>query len=380
MHHQSRHERHVTSDTQHPANDSQTAGRLLEDVQGKWLNGSNPDSVKKLVDSGILPAGSNIIDFGEVKKHLSEDQKKLEELGKTASVNGADAHKELDAAKGKQADAQKNLDGAQKAVDEVQGRMDKRKQQDGRMQSDFQAVSTALDKETVYKEDLRALVKDASKPQELRDAAQRMLDTVHSSGGRGNHDTGDYSDIGWGSGKTYFDKKSIAAGVEKHKKENEADSRALAPLTAKCDEAKSQKVSADAAVVVKQTAVDKIDGDNRTLEDTKAKLAQQIKDEQDALKPQGELDKLGRVVSGGGYYQVAERLLGLDKKGHSQEQERELKLLTRMLQEEAKELNNGHLPPYLKANDQLLKPENLERVLEKIRQATVAAPPAPVAK
>lgn len=362
------------------ADDSQTAGRLLADVQGRWLNGSNPESVKKLVDSGVLPEGSSVIDFGQVKKHLGDDQKRLDDLNKVDnSGDKTKAGQELDSAKGVQSEAQKKLDDAQKKVDEVQGRIDKRTQLDQQIPQDYNKVSAALGKETVYASDLKTIVDDKSKPQELRDAAQRMMDTLDKNRGRSGQKIGDFADVGTWSGATYFDKSTVNAGLEKHKKENEADGKVLEPLAAARDQAKQGKDAADSTVAAKQQAVDKLGGDDRAREEEKAKLTQQIKDEQDALKPQDGLDKAGRVVSGGGYYQVAEKLLGLDKKGHSIEQERELKMLTKLLQEEARDLNGGRLPMYLKTNDQLLKPENLEHVFDKLRQRLQPAVPAPVA-
>lgn len=101
--------------------------------------------------------------------------------------------------------------------------------------------------------------------------------------------------------------------------------------------------------------------------DARTALEKRVTDEKAALAPYESINKLGQVTKDGGYYQTAENLLGIsDKGGHSQMQEKELKALTQILQDQTKEQNHGKLPDSLAQKDHLLKPENFDHVLEKL--------------
>ncbi|HEY9716599.1 MAG TPA: hypothetical protein V6C69_03940 [Trichormus sp.] len=97
-------------------------------------------------------------------------------------------------------------------------------------------------------------------------------------------------------------------------------------------------------------------------------------------------DNLGKVISGGGYYQVAERLLGITdlRKRPSAAQAKELKLLTGILEQEASKSNNHNngVPRHLKAGQSLLSADNIRDAMEQldaIIQATRTDRPTPPA-
>jgi hypothetical protein len=360
--------------------------KLFDDLNGKFFPGnSKQENVATLVKDGILPAGSTVIDMGAVKGHLADDQKKLADLNGKQPTDAAPATKTLGDAQGVQTKAQQDLDAADAKVKPVADRIDARTKQDAQVKADFDTVSKASGKDSVNKEDLTKLSTDQSKTQAVRDAASHLLGTfqdhVTKVGGRGGpHDvhstTDDYGDKHWYSNNVYLDKNTIAAGAAKHATENAADQKTLAPLAAEQNKAKAAKADADKGVDTAQKGLDTVQKDNKDLADQKTQTTARIKEEQDALTPDGSIDKAGRVVKGGGYYQVAENLLGVSDKGrHTADQEKELKLLTHLLQEEEKALNGGHLPKYLKQNEQLLKPENLQAVMDKLKPAPVEAQP-----
>lgn len=49
-------------------------------------------------------------------------------------------------------------------------------------------------------------------------------------------------------------------------------------------------------------------------------------------------------------------------------------MLTKILQEESKALHNGQMPKYLKQNDVLLQPENIEHVFQRLNEIANPSP------
>src|SRR5262249_17261689 len=156
--------------------------------------------------------------------------------------------------------------------------------------------------------DLTKLAKDDKQPPEVREAAQRVLDTWKKAGPRAAAHS-DYAKEGWLG--DYVNDQSVAAGTAKHEKGLAGDKAALGHKTAQRDKLNEKGKGLDDDVNNKQTAYNKLDQEGKDLEARKKKLGDDIKDAQDALKASPELDKQGRVISGGGYYQVAQKLLGI---------------------------------------------------------------------
>jgi hypothetical protein len=357
-----------------PANDNTAVQQALhDDLQGKYFPGAaKPENITKLITDGILPAGATVIDMSAVKDHLTADQQKLAELNGKQPTDVAPATKALTDAQGVQTQAQQTLDAAEAKIKPITDKIDARNQQDAQVKADFDTVTKATGDTWERASDLKAIQNDASKPQEVRDAAGRLLATFqdHPAGtgrGRTNNVTNDYGKVGV-LNPMYLDKDTIEAGIQHHQELNAADQKTLAPLVADRDQAKAAKDTADAGVTTAQKNLDSVNAGNKDLADQKTQTADRIKEEQAALTPDAAADKAGRVVRGGGYYQVAENLLGIsDKARHTTMQEKELKLLTKMLQDEERTLNGGHLPKYLKENDVLLKPENIQSVIDRLK-------------
>jgi len=363
-------EHHKGSDGSQPVDPQATAQNLLNDAQGRWFNGSKPEAVKKLVDQGILPKDSQVLDFSTVQDRLKKDQNEFGDIKDKKGPDTTESIRDLGMAKLKQAFGQKNIDGVQGDIDKLQLRIDGVHNMDAQTKKDADAVSKALNKDFAYHSDLSKLAKDDKQPPEVREAAQRLLDTWKKAGPRGAANS-DYAKDGWLG--QYVNQDSVDAGIAKHEKGLEKDKSSIAEKTTTRDKLKENQKGLDGAVDDKQTALNKLEQEGKDLEARKKKLADNIQGGQDALKPSADLDKAGRVISGGGYYQVAEKLLGLNGKGHSNDQERELKMLTKLLQDEARQSHGGKLPPYLKANDPLLREENLNRIMDKIAAMTKAS-------
>ena len=356
---------HHGDKTPHPTESpATTAQNLLNDAQGRWLNKGEPDAAAKLIEQGVLPAGANVLDFGKISSHLGEDKKLMDTLNSTTPVDSTAATKALNDAKANLPGAQKNLDAAQKAVDDIQNRIETRVKQDKQVQTDFDTIKKDTKSTYFYASDLKTLSEDNTKSQEVRNAAKRLLDTFHTQGRGGSNS--EFATTGLTS--PYIDEGSIDKKMQKDILKNNGDIADLTSKTADLTKAKTTVDGVTKDIADKQKGVTEIDEKNKKLEDDKAKTAERIKAEEDALKPDQSLGDLGKVVKGGGYYQVAERLLGLDHKAHSNQQEHELKMLTRMLQDEERKLHNGQLPKHLKQNDQLFKPENMADMLERVRK------------
>jgi hypothetical protein len=343
-----------------PEDKATTAKNLLDDAQGRWLNKTDPDTVQKLIKDGVLPAGSSVIDFGTVSSHLTKDKQDLAKLGTDVSIAGAN-DKWIESDKAKLASAQEALSGAQASVDTIQKGIDDRTNKDKQVQTDFDTVSKATNTTWFHADNLKSIADDKTKAPEVRDAAQRLYDTFQRKIEKGQA-TSDFGASGW-TGQ-YIDQSSITAKVNTDNQANKADGDKLKTATADRDKA--------------QGVVDGINKDMTGLEagsaaatqaqNEKAALADRIKREEDALKPDESMDKLSKVGKGEGYYQVAERLLGIKSKGHTVKQEHELKMLTGLLQDEERSLNQGRLPRHLKQNDELLKSESISSVLDKLQK------------
>jgi predicted nucleic acid-binding Zn-ribbon protein len=366
-----------------PANDSAATGqKLLDDLGSKFYPGaSKPDQVGQLVTDGVLPAGSTVIDFGAVKTHLAADQKALDGIKDQKPADNTQAGKDVTDATGKDTAAGKALDDAKAKAKPLEDQIQARKDEDAKVDKAFGVLTKAGKGDAFSKDDLTKLSTD--KDPAVAAAAKDLLTEFHpavpghgprGSGGKPEQD--DYTEgrgFLWGTQK--IDKDGIAKTEAQHAAQNTADGKTLAPLEAAKDTAQKAKDSADTDLAAKQKALDTINQGNTALDAQKTQLAQNIKDEQAALTPDGSLDKAGRVVKGGGYYQVAENLLGIDdKKGPTTEQAKELKLLTHLLQEEVKANNGGKLPPYLKQNDPLLTSDGIQDVMDKLKKSL--APPA----
>ncbi len=380
---------HKHQDVQHDGDNTQldnnvVGQRLLDDIQGKFYVGSTkPEAVQQLVKNGILPEGSTFIDFGAVKTGLTSDQQKLKMLEGQAPADVDGLTKAVTDSTTAQQAAQTKLDAAAAKADPLQARIDGRTKQDEQVKKDFATLCKAMDTDILDKADVASLAFDLNKSQAVRDAGKNLMSTFHDATrpmGRGkiitHYTANDYTGNRAWSGKPYFDQESLDAGFAKHERENAADRKLLVPLASAKNEAKVAKDAADNDLMVKQSAFKNADTQGQNLETEKTKLTERIHEQQKLLTPQGEIEKLGRVVRGGGYYQVAENLLGLKSNSHTDLQEKQLKMLTNLLKEEAKELNGGQLPKYLVKDDQLLKPENLHRVLDKLKRGIQPSQPA----
>jgi hypothetical protein len=342
-----------------------TAKNLLADTQGRWLDKSKPDAVAKLVADGVLPEGSQVIDFGKVSAHLDDDKKALTELDKTPVPLLSTFVAALDADKTKIASAQTDLDSAQAGVDAIQKRIDDRTKQSEQVQKDFDTISKDTKDTYFYASNLKSLSEDSSKSPEVRDAAKRLLDTFKSDDGKTPNS--EYASTGWRS--PYIDQDSIKNKTDKDAALNKDDTQKLGTATTARDQAKG-------GVDALKSDMDRIKNDMDKAADTqnsKTAIEERIKREEDALKPSSDIARQAKVARGEGYYQVAERLLGLHGKGHTFKQEAEVKMLTRLLQEEERSLNKGRLPKALKQNDELLNPERLAEVFEKMHQLSSQA-------
>ncbi len=369
--------------------DSAMAGqKLLDDIQGKFYGGSaKPEALDKLVKSGVLPEGATFIDFGAVKTRLDVDHEKLKKLESFAPGDVDGAAKLVTDSRTAPKVASDKFDAAAAKADPLQARIDGRIKQDEQVKKDFATLCGALKTDILDKADVASLAFDLNKSQAVRDAAKNLMgtfyDTTRPAGGRGRSTTpvhytaNDYTDSRTWSGKPYFDQESIERGIKKHETLNAADRKLLVPLARAKNQAELGKAAADDDVANKQKHFKDINNYNEKLETEKTKLAEQIKEEQKILTPTADVEKLGRVIKGGGYYQVAENILGLKTNNHTDMEEKQLKILTKLLKEEAQELHGGQLPKYLVKDDQLLKPENIHRVLEKLKRSL---PPSPSAE
>jgi hypothetical protein len=347
--------------TEKPEDKATTAKNLLDDAQGRWLTKTKPDDVQKLVQDGVLPQGSSVIDFGAVSAHLSKDKQDLANLGTDVSVAGANS-KWIDADKARLAPAEDVLRGAQSSVDTIQSGIDARTTKDKQVQQDFDTVSKASNTTWFHADNLKSIADDKTKSPEVRQAAQNLYDTFQRKGKQKGDATSDFGASGW-SGQ-YIDQSSITAKVNKDNLSNKADTDKLGTATADRDKAKGvvDGINTDMSNLQKAS-----DSANKSQNDKDA-LADRIKREEDALKPDSSVANLAKVGKGDGYYQVAERLLGLNSKGHTTKQEHEVQMLTGLLQDEERSLNNGRLPSHLKQNDELLKPERISEVFDKLHK------------
>ena len=354
-------ERHGHHDAK--TDDAATAKTLLADTQGRWLGGGDKNAaVDKLVKDGVLAEGSTIIDFGKVSSSLKSDKEALQQANATPAIDTKHAAADLKGAQTDQTAAQQKLDAAQKRVDVYQQRIDARTNGDKQVQTDFNTITKATGKDSVYKTDLEKLSKDNSQPKEIQDAAARLLGTYKP----GAKSTISSPYAGQSFFGDYIDQKSIDQGKGIHDSFTKNDQKNMAPEVVARDAAKVQKDAADKNVDQKGTALKTVTDQAAQQAKDKATLTQRIDDEQQALNPNSDLNKNGKVVSGGGYYQVAENLLGIGKKGPTSEQAKELGLLTKLLMEDAKALHGGKLPKSLATNDVLLQPENIEKVFERL--------------
>jgi hypothetical protein len=368
-----------------PQADTAVREALAKDLGNQFFPGAaKPEAVGKLVQDGILPAGSTVIDMGKVQEKLTADTKTAADLKGQQPADTKDATKGVADATGVQKDAGTKLDAAQGKVDGVQGPIDARNKLDADVKKDFDTLHAATKKDEFNKDDLTKLAADTKQTPEVRAAAAQLVSTFHDKAtgknGSQHKETDDYGkNVHWfkDASHQYINKDTIADGVKNHQTQNTEDQKKLDPLVKDRDAAKQVKDKADTDVTTAQKGLDTLNTQNKDLADQKTQTDARIKEEQGALTPDASLDKASRVVKGGGYYQVAENMLGIsDKGGHSAMQEKELKMLTQLLQNEEKQLNGGHLPKYLKQNDQLLKPENLQHVLDSL-QHTPADTPAP---
>ncbi len=350
---------HRNDKAEKPEDKATTAKNLLDDAQGRWLTKPNPDDVQKLIKDGVLPPGASVIDFGAVSAHLKKDKEDLAKLGPDVSVAGANS-KWIDADKARLGPAETALRGAQATIDSIQKGIDERTNKDKQVQQDFDTVSKASNDTWFHADNLKSIADDKTKSDEVRQAAQRLYDTFQRKGkGAASSDFG-------ASGFTgqYIDQNSITAKISKDDLSNKADADKLTTATAERDKAKG-------VVDGINTDMDKLqkasDAANKSQNEKDA-LADRIKREEDALKPAANLASLAKVGKGEGYFQVAERLLGLNNKKHTALQEREVEMLKRLLQDEERSANHGRLPRHLKQNDELLKPENISEVLSKLKK------------
>ena len=270
-----------------------TSQKLLDDLQGKFYSGGKPESVQKLVADGILPAGSTVIDFNQVRTQLTQDKAALDAANGKQPTDTAAATKDVTDAQGAAGTSKKALDDAQAAVDPVQKKIDDRNQQDKNTQADYATVSGALKTDRVYKEDLTKLAADASQPQNIRDAASHLLGTYHDArqqAGRASVTVSksDYGDKSW-TGYPYIDKASIDAGVANHQTQNAADQKTLDPLVAARDAAKATNDTANQDLGTKQKTLDDLNQGNKDITDQKTALGARVAEEQAALTPNGDV-------------------------------------------------------------------------------------------
>ncbi|MBS1995845.1 MAG: hypothetical protein JSS86_06020 [Cyanobacteria bacterium SZAS LIN-2] len=368
------------------ATDANAVGRkLLEDLQNKFSPVASPETVQKLVQDGILPEGSTVIDFGTLKGQLDTDQRTLRDIQAQQPIDTTDAARALTDAQTAQTAAQKTLDDAQARVTPLEQQIQKRQDQDDKVKNAFNTIATTLNQTEIGNGQLTDIVNNPDSTPELRDAANVLLGTIHDEtygSGRGlaHRNTSDYSDFDMFSfsGGIHFNWDTVNRGGEKHEAQNNADRATLAPLLTERDSAKAAKDAADNDLTAKQTDLNNLNDQNLALTTQKQTLSERVQDEQAALdsaQAPGNLDAAGRVTRGGGYYQVAEALLGIPEGGHSTADEKELKMLTRILQNEERLLNGGKLPKYLKVGDQLLAPENLSRVMQELAATLEPAEP-----
>lgn len=358
-------EKHIKKPHAAHVNDSDTAKVLLNDTQGKWLaQGSNGDMVQNLVKQGVLPEGAKVIDFGKVKQSYGEDTAKLDQLSKQTPADTTKATGDVKTAQDADVAAQKRLDVAQKNVDIYAKPIDSDLRYEKQVQGQFDSVTKALNKQSVTKDDLQKLVSDESQPQEVRDAAKGLLGTwVPTSSGRFHGIRNDYSKDGY-----TIDQKTLDAGKTLHDQWLSTARAKMAGFLPALDAAKAGKADADKNLDSANNALKALNKQNDQLAQEQNDMKARVQAEHDALMLNDKLGDMSKVQKGEGYYQVAEKLLGVDDKHVSSQQAKELKMLTKILQEEAKALHSGQMPKYLKQNDVLLQPENIERVFQRLNE------------
>ncbi|HEY9759429.1 MAG TPA: hypothetical protein V6C97_30000 [Oculatellaceae cyanobacterium] len=352
-------------------NDSDTAKALLNDTQGKWLaQGTNGDMVQNLVKQGVLPEGANVIDFGKVKQSYGEDTAKLDQISKQAPADITKATGDVKTAQDADVAAQKRLDVAQKNVDIYAKPIDSDQRYEKQVQGQFESVTKALNKQSVNKDDLQKLVSDENQPQEVRDAAKGLLGTwIPTSSGRFHGVRNDYSKDGY-----TIDQKTLDAGKTLHDQWLSTARAKMAGFQPALDAAKAGKADADKNLDSANNALKALNKQNDQLARDQNDMKARVQAEHDAMTPVDKLGDMSKVQKGGGYYQVAEKLLGVDDKHLSSQQAKELKMLTKILQEESKALHNGQMPKYLKQNDVLLQPENIEHVFQRLNEIANPSP------
>jgi succinate dehydrogenase flavin-adding protein (antitoxin of CptAB toxin-antitoxin module) len=350
---------HHADKTDSPEDKAATAKTLLDDAQGRWLNKTQPEAVAKLIQDGVLPPGTSVIDFGKVAAHLDDDKKALTKLGSDPLPDVSTYAAAIAADKVKLAPAQSDLQTAQGSVDTIQKGMDARTNKNQQVQKDFDTITKDTKSTYFYADDLASLSINKSKSSEVRDAAKRLLDTFHSHG-RGVLNS-DYATVGLSS--PYIDQGSITKKTGHDDLLNKGDADKLATATGARDKAQGavDGINTDISNLQKSTDT------TTNLQNERATVADRIKRQEDALQPDTSIADLGKIGRGDGYYQVAERLLGLHSKGYNRQQESEVQLLKKLLQDEERSLNNGQLPKYLKQNDELLKPERIAAVFDKLK-------------
>jgi|GEM_PF-938069 len=370
-----------------PATDPNAVGhKLLEDLQTKFAPAAAPEAVQKLVQDGILPEGSTVINFDDLKGQLNTDQRTLHDIQTQQPSDTTDATKAVTDAQATQTAAQTALDTAQGKIDPLEAQIKKRNDLDASVRNAYNTLATGLNQIEIGDGQLRDIANDTTQSQTMRDAANVLLGTIHdetygSGKAIAHRNTSDYTDPDFISftGGIHFNEATVNRGLQKHADQNTADQTTLTSLTSDRDNAKAALDAAGTDLTAKQQALTAMNDSNTALVTQKQALETRVQDEQAALdtaKPNTELDALGRVTKGGGYYQVAEALLGIAEGGHSTQDEKELKMLTRILQSEEKLLNGGKLPKYLKVGDQLLAPENLGRIMSELQASLAPEQPA----
>jgi hypothetical protein len=365
VHQKETNESHVAKPHAPHVNDSDTAKALLNDTQGKWLaQGGNGDAVQNLVKQGVLPEGANVIDFGKVKQAYGDDTAKLDKLSKEQPVDTTKAGGDVKAAQDVDVAAQKRLDTAQKNVDIYARQIDSDQRYEKQTQGQFDTVTKVLNKQSVSKDDLDKLSKDTNQPQDVRDAAKGLLGTWrNTSQGRFHGTHNDYS-----ADQNTIDQKSLDAGKALHDEWLNPIRAKMARNQPELDAAKANKANADKNLGAATDTLTGLSKQNEQLGKDQETLKARIQAEQAALAPNDKLGDLSKVQKGGGYYQVAEKLLGIDEKHVTSEDARKLKMLSKILQDNEKALHDGKLPKYLKQNDPLLQPENIERVFQQLNE------------
>jgi len=363
------HQNLESSEAQKPTNmDPVVSQKLFADLERNFGGGGpNSGNVDQLVKDGILPKGSDHIDLSAVQAHLTEDRKALTDMNR-ASAGSEPAVRDLPRVAlagtpgGKSDETMEALHG-----------IASRNKQDAQVQEDFGTVSGAFGfkSDGFSKKDLERVASgEGNVSQNAQDAAERLLHTFndeayqeYSRGGMHtkHHEVSEYATKGglFTSGGVLTG-DSIDAAVKAHAAQNEEASKKVEGLQA-------NKTKGDSVEPKLDGSNPEVNADN-PAQAKRDQLNNRIKEEEAALKPQpSSVADRGRVVSGGGYYQVAENLLGFGNK-HDATQEKEVTALQHLLQDEVRAENHGTLPT-LKAGQRLVTDEAMQRIFDKIQPA-----------